>query len=281
MCEFCMKHGEGKKWYLQAKNYSEDLLSDLERRQFIEKMFREPEHLAEDSEKLAKLAKAPATVQRLARAAGTRQMKKWHFGQVLPLEDIAEIFSFTNSIVRLPCICRHVTLGKEARYCYGISLDPKGGEFAQILQGIDNSFLSGPDTSGFEELSRDQALQNFADHEKEGLCHSVWSFKTPFIGGICNCDRADCLAMRAEISHDFKVMFRAEYVAAVEPDLCSGCRSCMRVCQFGALAYSATNKKAIIDQQACYGCGICRSMCTKGAIKLLPRNAVPAVAELW
>ena len=28
MCEFCIKHGEGKKWYLQAKNYAEDLLSE-------------------------------------------------------------------------------------------------------------------------------------------------------------------------------------------------------------------------------------------------------------
>ena len=32
------------------------------------------------------------------------------------------------------------------------------------------------------------------EHEKEGLCHTVWTFQTPFIGGICNCDRADCLA---------------------------------------------------------------------------------------
>jgi hypothetical protein len=35
MCEFCHKHGEGKKWYLQAKNYSDDLLSDLKRRKFL------------------------------------------------------------------------------------------------------------------------------------------------------------------------------------------------------------------------------------------------------
>lgn len=32
MCEYCHKHGEGKRWYLQAKNYSEDLKSDLEKR---------------------------------------------------------------------------------------------------------------------------------------------------------------------------------------------------------------------------------------------------------
>ncbi len=27
MCEFCTKHGEGKKWYLQMKNYAEELSS--------------------------------------------------------------------------------------------------------------------------------------------------------------------------------------------------------------------------------------------------------------
>ncbi len=32
MCDFCHKHGEGKKWYLEAKNYAEDLLSGLRRR---------------------------------------------------------------------------------------------------------------------------------------------------------------------------------------------------------------------------------------------------------
>jgi len=27
MCEFCTKHGEGKKWYLQMKNYSLELVN--------------------------------------------------------------------------------------------------------------------------------------------------------------------------------------------------------------------------------------------------------------
>ena len=41
MCDFCHQHGEGKKWYLDARNYSEDLLSDLKRRRFIEHFFDE------------------------------------------------------------------------------------------------------------------------------------------------------------------------------------------------------------------------------------------------
>ncbi len=35
MCDFCHKHGEGPKWYLEANNYAEDLLSDLKRRDII------------------------------------------------------------------------------------------------------------------------------------------------------------------------------------------------------------------------------------------------------
>jgi hypothetical protein len=39
MCEFCVKHGEGKKWYLNVKNYSNDLLSDTRRRDYTIKHF--------------------------------------------------------------------------------------------------------------------------------------------------------------------------------------------------------------------------------------------------
>jgi NAD-dependent dihydropyrimidine dehydrogenase PreA subunit len=280
MCEFCVQHGEGKKWYLQAKNYSADLLSDAKRRDFITDFFARPEHLGRDSAQLTKLRSAPPFVQRAVKALVTRRQKKWHFGQVLPMEDVAEIFGFVNSIVRVPCICRQVNLGREARYCYAVSLGP-GDKFGDLLRGLDDSFLSGPDTAGLETLTREDALEAFAEHEKEGLCHSVWTFVAPFIGGVCNCDRSDCMAMRATITHDLKIMFRAEYVAEVTPDLCVGCRSCMRVCQFGAMAYSAANKKAFVDQTACYGCGVCRSACSKQAIALRPRREVPAVANVW
>ena len=29
MCEFCLKHGEGKKWYLRAANYSREMMEEL------------------------------------------------------------------------------------------------------------------------------------------------------------------------------------------------------------------------------------------------------------
>jgi len=281
MCEFCLKHGEGKKWYLQAANYSDDLLSDIRRRRFIEDFFTKTDEIKQHVHKLDSLAKAPALIKSVVRRLVTARMKKQHFGQVIPIEDVERIFDFVNSIVRVACFCRHVTLGTEHRYCYGLTLAPDGGELGRLIRGLDNSFLGGPDNLAMETLTKAQALAAFRDHEKQGLCHTVWTFGTPFIVGICNCDRADCLAMRCTLTHQMPVMFRAEYVAAVDPDLCTGCRQCMRLCQFGAISYSAANKKIVIDQTRCFGCGICRSLCPTDAIRLENRADVPAVANLW
>ncbi len=220
-------------------------------------------------------------MQNAIKRAVTNKMKKQHFGQVLPIEDVAEIFKFTDTIVRTACVCRHARLGQEARFCYGISMGRAANEFGQILGDVDSSFLAGPDVHEHEIMTPEVALQHFREHEKEGCCHTVWTFVTPFIGGLCNCDRADCLAMQSTVVNDVKVMFRAEYVMAADPDLCTGCRACMRLCQFGALGYSAHTKKVYVDQRACYGCGTCRAACPKGALTLLPRPEVPTAASLW
>jgi ferredoxin len=281
MCEFCHKHGEGKKWYLQAKNYSDDLMSDARRRHFVEDFFSRVEQLTKDAQSMERFEKAPGFLKGLIRRSVTRKMKREHFGQVVPIEEIEQIFGFTNSIVRLACVCRLATLGKEKRYCYGISLASDGGEFGRVMQGLDTSYVTGPNTSGLERLTREEAIAAFRQCDREGLCHSVWTFRTPFIAGICNCDRADCLAMRSTVTHGIQVMFRAEYVAQVDPDLCAGCRDCLRSCQFGAITYSPSTEKAVVDQMWCYGCGVCRAACKKSAIRLTPREEVPAVAGVW
>lgn len=281
MCEFCHQHGEGKKWYLQAKNYSDDLLNDARRRRFIEEFISDPGSLARGARGIERLARAPRFLRGVVGRLITRRMKKVHFGQVVPVEEIEEILGFTNSVVRLACMCRHVTLGREKRYCYGISLAPDGGQLGEILRGVDSSFLTGPADAGLEMLSREEAILAMHDHEKEGLCHTIWTFHTPFIAGICNCDRSDCLAMRTTLTHAVPVMFRAEYVAGVIPEACVGCRECERVCQFGAITFSGAQKRAVIDRSRCYGCGVCRAVCSSGAIRLEERAAVPETANLW
>jgi ferredoxin len=155
-----------------------------------------------------------------------------------------------------------------ARYCYGLTMDK------EMMESLDDSF-------SLETLSKEEALDSIRKLDKEGLVHSVWTFKTPFIGGLCNCDH-DCMAYRmTHARKDYPVMFRAEWVAAVSLDSCNGCRLCMRQCQYGAIRYSSNDKKVIIDPTACYGCGVCRASCNKDAITLHPREMVAGAAGVW
>jgi hypothetical protein len=187
MCEFCHKHGEGEKWYLQAKNYSEDLLSDLRRRKFIHDFFLHPEDLGEGVKKLDEFKRLPSFVRAVLTPLMINRQKKVHFGQVIPIEEVERIFGFVNSVVRLPCICRQATVGSEQRYCYGVSMVPhEESQFGQIIRSIDAGYLTGPGTSGLETLSREEALNQFRELEKKGLCHTVWTFIAPFVGGVCN-----------------------------------------------------------------------------------------------
>jgi len=274
MCEFCVKHGEGRTWYLQARNYGLDLASDLRRRRFIGEFFNDRDKLAANLRQLEQLERAPRVIRSLVRGWVTRQMKRQHFGQVLPLEQVRQVLAIANHVVRVPCICRSVTRSdKDARYCFGVSVSPSVIAFSEV----DASFLAGPGAAAAERLDPDAALQAMGDLEQRGLVHSVWTFLTPFIGGICNCDRSDCLAMIATVRHETKIMFKAEWVANVDWDLCQGCRACMRQCQFGVIGYSAAADKCVIDQTRCWGCGVCRSACRSSAISLSPRSEAPGL----
>ncbi len=280
MCQFCHQHGEGKKWYLQANNYAQDMLSDARRQEMIRDFFaNDAEQLRNQAEAIDDLANAPRFMRSLIGGFITRTQKRRHFGQVVPIEDIEKILDMMGQIVRIRCYCRHITIEEqEARYCFGVTTSSDIGPMAEL---VDDSFLAGPDGGDMEVMDRGDALQFMQDCERDGLMHSVWTFMTPFIGGICNCDRSDCLAMRSTLGAGAKVMFRAEYVAQVDWDECTGCRRCMQVCQFGALGFSAAAQKVMVDQRMCYGCGVCRSVCATDAMSLVERESVPEVATVW
>jgi len=268
MCEFCIKHGEGKKWYLNLKNYSLDLVSDLRRRKFIREFMSRTigegeKQISRLETRLAQGKEIPGLIKRFL----VRRLKPVHYGQVVPLEDVERIFEMTSAIVRVPCGCRWAAKHKEGRYCFGVSIGPP-----HWFDGMNMDFFGSPDVSRFENLSCEEAMDYVRAFDRKGLVHSVWTFRTPFIGAVCNCDRAECLAMRSTVGLELPVMFRAEYVAEIDVERCVGCRECVRLCQFGAVGFSLLEGKCFIDQTKCYGCGVCRSLCKQDAIRLVART---------
>jgi ferredoxin len=282
MCEFCTKHGEGKKWYLEMKNYAEELLHEelsaaqkdivgAETRfewndRFIDSMLGPTVGGVSESQPEEE---APAP-QFSADEILTRA-KVQHFGQVLPIEDVEKVIDMVDSITRMPCGCRYVTTGKtDARYCFGFGLDRLGtlGKY--------------PDAgSALEVLEKEEAKKIFRQYDQEGLMHSIWTGVTPYTVGMCNCDR-DCTAYRIYIEmRGSPWFFRAEYICQIDWDACNGCKSCMSQCQFGAQFYSSAMEKVYIDPSRCFGCGVCRAACPNDAIRMLPRQEDTVAADLW
>ncbi len=87
--------------------------------------------------------------------------------------------------------------------------------------------------------------------------------------------------MKTTVTHKSPVFFRGEYVAGVDPDKCSACGLCVKICPFKAFRPRKKKEKAAVDERKCYGCGVCRSVCARDAIALTDRAAVPAAASLW
>jgi len=287
MCEFCTKHGEGKKWYLQMKNYAEELLHEelstaqkevakaatrsewgnrgIER--FVMPAITGDPMTQSDSRGSSISSPKP----RLSEDEIVARRKIEHFGQVLPIEDAEEVIDMVDSITRFPCGCRFISIGKaDKRYCFGFGMD---------TQGILGKY---PDaSSSLEVLDKEEAKKIFREYDEEGLVHSIWTGVTPYVVGMCNCDR-DCMAYKGYIEEGgAPSFFRAEYVCQVDWEFCTGCKSCISQCQFGAQFYSSTLGKVYIDAKRCFGCGVCRATCPKDAISLLPRQEHPEVADVW
>ena len=289
MCEFCTKHGEGKKWYLEMKNYAdelfhEELSSDQKEitgantryewnnhfwEQFVLPAMgvapQRPEENPQSTSPVEPIESPPSEDQILKRR------KVEHFGQVIPIEDVEHVIDMVDSITRIPCGCRYLTTGKtDKRYCFGFGTDP-----AQILGKFPDA------SSSLEVLEKDEAKQIFKEYDQEGLVHSIWTGITPYVVGLCNCDR-DCGAYKGYIEmRGAPSFFRAEYVCQVDWDRCTGCKTCISQCQFGAQFYSSGLGKVYIDATRCFGCGVCRAACTTDAITMIPRQEIPETADLW
>jgi Pyruvate/2-oxoacid:ferredoxin oxidoreductase delta subunit len=286
MCEFCIQHGEGKQWYLAMKNYSQELmhapLTSLQKQatgfdtrlgwmDYFLKSFLLPSVGMKSTEIWQEEQSTEPPPVQLSQDEILSRNKTRHFGQVLPIEDVEKVLTLTDSITRVPCGCRYFNAGvTNARYCFGLGVDA-----AHILGEY-------PDCSAsFEVLSKDEAMKLIGNFDDEGLIHSVWTGVTPYVFGLCNCD-GDCDAYRGYIKDQgLPTFFRAEYICQVDLDQCNGCKECMSQCQFGAQFYSSALGKVTIEPKLCFGCGVCRAACPQNAIELVPREKVPAVANIW
>ncbi len=215
--------------------------------------------------------------QKMAESTTQRGMQS----QVVPLEDADKILELCSPMGLIACICRKGVRGVDER-----------SELEYTCMGMGVGMLKWerwPERykRGVKFVNIEEAKEWNHEMDKRGFVHLLMLFGAPFIGGFCQCDYPDCAAIRRVVDFGGVGTFggigtlKGHYVAQVDYDECNGCGICVQRCQFGALKFEVTSGKANIDQFTCFGCGLCQTGCPRRAIKLLDRESLPALVEVW
>ncbi len=252
MCEICTAHGASKRWYLDAKKYSIKLHRNEEREAFIKDFIV---HFNRNSRKAQRASLFPV-VNRVAKGRLEKYSKEEHTGQVVSLEDASAIMRIAGLIFFTYCPCRRFLTNKNEQLCMVFSLVPEIGDKI-------------PPYSGGKYIDADQAIEILKELGPKGYVHSVWTFKSPFIGALCNCKDRECMALDISTRYKFNFMLSGHEVAEVNKEACIGCGECVKICQFKGITLD--NKKAAVNKN-CHGCGNCTYVCKSDAIVLKERK---------
>lgn len=266
MCEICKKHGNGKKWYFNPKNYSREM--GEARLEFLEKIagvsYRE--WLINGCETVENISKIPL-LSKLITNLGDEYEGRLHGGQIVPLDDVLKVIELCENPALLPCVCQEF-VGKEKYYCINMGLVPELYKKAN------------PDAY-MEELSANKTKRLVSNWNKGGYYHQIIWSNVPYVTTVCNCTNPVCANYKARFSLGSKnTMLKGEYIARVDDKLCNGCQICLTRCQFGAMSFNVEDKKVVINIKRCFGCGLCKTECKENAIELIERKLTPA-KNLW
>ncbi len=259
MCEYCIQHGAGKKWYLAAQNYARELTRSEERESFIHDFFRNYSRNYNRNVRKMDIAGRLPFVRDYAMKKFDSYFNYKHSGQVISLEDAVSICTIPGRVSVIDCPCKKYLLGENEKKCILF------GTTAEIVDNI-------PEFSPVQDMGAEDVAELLKDLDEAGQVHTVWTFKTPYIGALCNCNRSDCLLFHLKERYNSKnIIKKGHEVAYVDVEVCDGCRICQDNCQFNAV--DLQQGKATVNKR-CHGCGVCRSFCPVEAIHLLPKIEV-------
>jgi len=276
-----MQYGHGHEWYLNPENYTERArqMPHVVESGMIEifggngKMDLEIGTAAGFDMLIPDLSDKE-NIEALNALAPSR-----HGGQIVTIEEVRKIIDLSEGdhLLYVPCYCRQYFGAVERLTCLW-------------LYPVSKMVQKNRPWEPQKEVSKTEAKKQQQSFHEEGLVAGIYWTPLPIPMVICNCEFPYCMAMRARRHYGLtNVTRKGHYVARIDNNLCDGCRGrgaggggaprCVSRCQFGALTYSPTDRKVVVDQHRCFGCGVCQVACRKGAIRLAPRRTLPAVAE--
>ena len=286
MCDKCMKHGAGGKWYLNARKYSEEVVQKYNLREFLLEQYKNFEQISirplfgVSPAGMDRVFRMPI-IGRLVKRTAEKMLHstkppsnpfkpEGHIGQVVPLEDGIAILETcaVEPIIEKNCMCRYMSRGVKEACCINF------GVMSEIIDKLPR-FV--PEKEKYH-LTREEAAARFREHNAKGYIGTIWYGPFPYINNLCSCETPECAGIRPRVDFGIKSIYKAEYLLELNEATCHGCGACVARCSFGALRMDVDLDRPVIDLERCYGCGVCRHACSTGALFLVPRDHFPAFA---
>jgi NAD-dependent dihydropyrimidine dehydrogenase PreA subunit len=178
------------------------------------------------------------------------------FHPVATYEDSREIVKSKKLIALAKCLCR-VQQGLLDKSC------DKPLEVCFLFGSWGQHYI---DMGMAREITVEEALRVLEEAEEAGLVAQPANSQNP--GGMCNCCGECCAILRGlnKLPRPAEVVI-SNYFAVVDPEVCTGCETCIERCQMGAIALN-DNEVAEINLERCIGCGLCVTTCTDEALHL-------------
>jgi Pyruvate/2-oxoacid:ferredoxin oxidoreductase delta subunit len=175
--------------------------------------------------------------------------------QILALENVREIVEKARALAVTKCTCRLT-----AHKC-----DRPLEVCLQVNRAAEYSIKRGTG----KPVSKEEALDILRRSEEEGLIHVTMN-KNQVDHFICNCCPCCCQTMPVLIKGGTRVIDPSRFQAAIDPEKCTACGTCLDRCYFGAITLRE-DQGADVSPENCMGCGLCAVTCPEEAIAL---NAV-------
>ena len=121
-----------------------------------------------------------------------------------------------------------------------------------------------------KKISRAEALRIMKEAEEAGLVHKAFhpgARETSPETSICNCCKDCCDTFGLWRNGTMPLINSTYHLAMIDPDLCTGCGTCVDWCPTDAIALDDEGF-AERDENACIGCGVCARFCPDSAISL-------------
>ncbi len=198
-------------------------------------------------------------------STGISQMRTIPIGQSIKREDSVAQYDNIRKLIEqsagpfivINCVCRQ--------------LKDIAGDSCKVTDRRELCLGVGEFTSAYiefgwgREITKEAMLDILKQNEDEGLI--LQPSNTKEIEFVCSCCTCCCLGLESIKAAPRPVdFFTTNYFAQADSDLCSGCGTCVDMCQMDAA--TLVDGVVNINLDRCIGCGVCIANCPSEAIQL-------------